>query len=56
MIDAGSTWIVTGDSVLTSFENRGTVTDADGNSVTVKTAAGAILSEGTGAFTITVLG
>ena len=54
VIDAGSTWIVTGDSVLTSLENRGTIVDADGNAVTVRTASGKVLAEGTSAYTVTV--
>ena len=53
-INEGSTWIVTGDSVLTSLTNKGTITDQDGKTVTVKGTDGTIYMEGTGNYTITV--
>ncbi len=56
MIDAGSAWIVTGDSVLTSLENRGTIVDAQGRTVTVRTAAGEVIAAGDSAYTVTLLG
>ncbi len=54
-IDSSSKWIVTADSTCTNLYNAGTVTDADGNAVTIKDTAGNILSEG-GSVTITVSG
>lgn len=53
-IDASSSWIVTDDSTLSSLTCKGTITDADGNSVTIKNTDGTVLSEGNGAYTITV--
>lgn len=35
-IDSSSTWIVDGDSTLSSLTCKGTLTDEDGNTVTVK--------------------
>ena len=35
-IDKDSTWIVTGDSTVSSLSCEGTIQDADGNTVTVK--------------------
>jgi hypothetical protein len=56
MIDAGSSWIVTGDSILTSLENRGTIADAQGRTVTVRTAEGEVIAAGDSTYTVTVLG
>ena len=53
-IDEGSTWIVTGDSTLTSLSNAGTIKDADGNTVTVKGSDGTVYVKGTSDYTITV--
>ena len=53
-IDADSTWIVTGDSVLSGLSCSGTITDADGNSVTIVGTDGTVYAEGTGAYTVTV--
>ena len=52
--DERSTWIVTGDSVLTTLVNHGTITDPDGNSVTIRSASGETLFAGTGLYTVTV--
>ena len=54
VIDENSTWIVTGDSVLTSLENRGTIADAEGRTVTIRTAAGEVLVAGESAYCVTV--
>ena len=54
VIDKDSTWIVTGDSVLTSLTNNGTITDADGKSVTILDTNGKILADGESKYTITV--
>ena len=51
-VDETSTWIVTGDSYVTSLDNQGTVTDAEGNSVTVANADGTVITQGTSAWTI----
>lgn len=53
-IDKDSTWIVTGDSTLSSLSCEGTIQDADGNTVTIKGTDGTIYIEGTGSCTITV--
>lgn len=53
-IDSGSTWIVTGDSTVTNLYNAGTITDADGNSVTIKDTDGTVYQEGSSSVTITV--
>ena len=39
-VDSSSTWIVDGDSTLSSLTCKGTITDADGNTVTVKSTDG----------------
>ena len=54
-IDATSKWIVTGDSVLTTLSCDGEIVDADGNAVTLIASDGTVLSEGTSAYTVTVL-
>ena len=54
VIDKDSTWIVTGDSVLTSLTNNGTITDANGKSVTILDTNGKILANGESGYTITV--
>ena len=53
-ISSDSTWIVTGDSTLTSLANEGTIKDADGNTVTIKGTDGTVYVRGTGSYTITV--
>lgn len=54
-IDAASKWIVTGDSVLTMLSCEGEIVDADGSAVTLAASDGTVLSEGTSAYTVTVL-
>lgn len=53
-IDSSSTWIVDGDSTLSSLTCKGTITDEDGNTVTVKGSDGTTYVEGTSDYTITV--
>ena len=53
-IPAGSTWTVTGDSVLTNLYNAGTIADDAGKAVTIQTADGKVLVEGTSEYTVTV--
>ena len=53
-IDTDSKWIVTGDSVLTTLYNGGTITDVDGNTVTVQGTDGTVYVSGTGSYTVTV--
>ncbi len=53
-IDSSSTWIVTGDSTVTSLDNAGTIQDSDGNTVTIKGTDGTVYVEGSSEYTITV--
>ncbi len=53
-IDESSTWIVTGDSALSSLVCNGTITDTEQNTVTIKGTDGTIYVEGTSSYTITV--
>ena len=53
-IGADSTWIVTGDSVLTNLYSEGAIVDGDGNTVTIMSTDGTILAEGTSDVTVTV--
>ena len=53
-IDEDSTWIVTGDSTLTSLYCAGTITDEDGNSVSVVGTDGTVYVSGTSSCSITV--
>lgn len=53
-IESGSKWVVTGDSTLTALYNAGTITDADGNTVTIKGTDGKVYVEGTSQYTVTV--
>ncbi|MBP3872496.1 MAG: hypothetical protein J6E32_02150 [Lachnospiraceae bacterium] len=53
-IDEDSTWIVTGDSALTSLECAGEVIDADGNAVSVVGTDGTVYVEGSSQYTVTV--
>ena len=48
------TWIVTDDSTLTSLSSSGTITDEDGNTVTVKGTDGTVYVEGESSYTVTV--
>lgn len=53
-IESGSTWTVTGDSTLTNLYNAGTITDADGNTVSIVGTDGTTYVEGASQYTITV--
>lgn len=53
-IDSSSAWIVDGDSTLSTLTCKGTITDADGNTVSVKGTDGTTYVEGTSDYTITV--
>ena len=53
-IDADSTWIVTGDSTLTNLQCEGTITDANGKTVTIKGTDGTVYVQGSSNYTITV--
>ena len=55
VIDSPSSWIVTGDSTVTTLENSGTITDASGATVTIVDAGGNVLQQGDSEYTITVL-
>ncbi|MBR1408308.1 MAG: hypothetical protein IJ573_05375 [Clostridia bacterium] len=54
VIDADSTWVVTGDSTVTNLACEGTIADAAGNAVTIVKADGMVLSEGSSEYTVTV--
>ncbi|MCD8105431.1 MAG: hypothetical protein LUF35_10655 [Lachnospiraceae bacterium] len=54
IISEDSTWVVTGDSTVTSLSYAGTITDADGNTVMIQGTDGTVYVEGTSAYTITV--
>lgn len=53
-IDSDSTWTVTADSLVDALYNAGTITDEDGNTVTIKGEDGTVYVEGNSAYTITV--
>ncbi len=53
-IDSASTWIVTGDSALTTLHCAGTVADADGNTVTIVGTDGTVYVPGSSQYTVTV--
>ncbi len=53
-ISEDSTWIVTGDSTLTSLTNKGAIVDANGNTVTILGTDGTTYVKGTSSYTITV--
>ena len=54
VIDKDSTWTVTGDSTITSMSNVGTITDADGKTVSIVGTDGTTYVEGDSDYTITV--
>lgn len=53
-ISEDSSWTVTGDSSLTNLYKEGTITDGDGNAVTVQGTDGTVYVEGSSPYTITV--
>ena len=54
VIDKDSTWTVTDDSTITSLSNAGTITDADGKTVSIVGTDGTTYVEGDSDYTITV--
>ena len=54
VIDKDSTWTVTGDSIITSLSNAGTITDADGKTVSIVGTDGTTYVEGDSDSIITV--
>ena len=54
VIDKDSTWTVTGDRIITSLSNAGTITDADGKTVSIVGTDGTTYVEGDSDYTITV--
>ncbi len=53
-IGSGCKWVVTGDSLLSSLTNNGTIVDAQGNTVTIVGTDGTTYVEGNSSYTITV--
>ena len=53
-VDADSSWVVTGNSTLTTLNCAGQVTDADGNAVSIIGTDGTVYVQGTSQFTVTV--
>lgn len=53
-IDADSSWVVTGNSELTTLYCEGSITDTDGNSVSIIGTDGTVYVQGTSGYTITV--
>lgn len=53
-ISEDSVWTVTGDSTVSVLQNAGTITDADGNTVTVQGADGTVYVDGSSEYTVTV--
>ena len=52
-ISQDSSWIVTGDSTVKGLYCAGTISDAEGNTVTIKGTDGIVYVEGTSDYTIT---
>lgn len=53
-IDSSSTWVVTGDSTLSALCCAGTITDENGDAVSIVGTDGTVYAEGASAWTITV--
>ena len=53
-ISADSTWVVTGDSVLTNLYSAGNIVDEQGRAVTIVDESGNVLVQGTSDYTVTV--
>ena len=53
-LGSDATWVVTGNSTLTNLCSEGTITDADGNTVSIVGTDGTTYVEGTSSYTITV--
>lgn len=54
IVDKSSRWVVTGDSVLSSLSCEGSISDAEGRPVTIKSPEGATFVKGTSPYTVTV--
>ena len=52
-IDASSKWVVTGNSTVRKLNSKGTITDSEGNTVTVELADGTVISKGNSKYKIT---
>ncbi len=53
-VDADSSWIVTGDSLLRALHNAGRIIDDAGNAVTIRGTDGTVYVSGTSPYTVTV--
>ena len=53
-IDEDSTWVVTGDSTVTSLDSAGKIVDANGKTVTIKGSDGTVYVKGDSEYTVTV--
>ncbi len=53
-VSSDSTWVVTGDSSLTSLQNEGTIVDSEGNTVTIVGTDGTVYVQGESSVTVTV--
>ena len=53
-LDAGSTWMVTGDSVVTRLYHGGTVVDTEGKTVSIVGENGTVYVSGDSVYTVTV--
>lgn len=53
-VDVDSSWVVTGNSTLTSLYNAGSISDTDGNTVTIAGEDGTVYVQGTSPYTVTV--
>lgn len=54
IVDRRSSWVVTGDSTLSSLSCEGSISDAEGRPVTIKSPEGATFVKGTSPYTVTV--
>lgn len=52
-VSTDSTWTVTGDSIVSSLENEGTIVDSEGKTVTIQGTDGTVYAEGDSDYTIT---
>ena len=52
-VSEDSVWTVAGDSTVTCLYNAGTITDQEGNTVTIQGTDGTVYAEGTSEYTIT---
>ncbi len=54
VLDDSSTWVVTGDSVLSALHAAGTIVDAEGRTVTIRAADGSAFVTGDSPYVVTV--